>query len=191
MRRHPHVAPRPTIDLGTAQPADSSCGLGSLQDDAGTFTNPIALGADPCVVYHDGFYYWCASENDTAVTVYRSMRLTERGEKVEVWRAPAQGPYSRQLWAPELHRLEGRWYIYVAASSGKNETHRMIVLESVGEAPTSEFRFKAELYTGDDIATGRRNRWAIDGTILEHGGQRYMLWSGWEDDRDVQWLYIA
>ena len=65
------------------------------------------------------------------------------------------------------------------------------MLESMGEDPTSEFRFKAELYTGDDIATGRRNRWAIDGTILEHGGQRYLIWSGWEDERDMQWLYIA
>jgi GH43 family beta-xylosidase len=87
--------------------------------------------------------------------------------------------------------LDDKWYIYVAASNGKNETHRMIVLESVGEQPTSEFRFKSELYTGNEVATGHRNRWAIDGTILEHGGHRYFLWSGWEDERDAQWLYIA
>ena len=66
----------------------------------------------------------------------------------------------------------------------------MIVLEGVGEA-TDEFRFKAELYTGDDIGNYKQNRWAIDGTILEHGGLRYFLWSGWEDDQDEQWLYIA
>jgi GH43 family beta-xylosidase len=156
-----------------------------------TFTNPIAAGADPWVVWHDGFYYWCASENDLGVAVYRSERLTDRGEKIVVWRAPARGPHGREIWAPELHRLDGRWYIYVAASNGKNETHRMIVLESVGEEPTSEFRFKAELYTGDHVATGQRNCWAIDGTILERHGQRYLLWSGWEDERDQQWLYIA
>ena len=156
-----------------------------------TFCNPIAPGADPWVVWHDGFYYWCASENDLGVAVYRSDRLTERGEKIVVWRAPARGPHSREVWAPELHRLDGRWYIYVAASNGNNETHRMVVLESVGENPTSEFRFKAELYTGDEVATGARNRWAIDGTILEHGGERYFLWSGWTGDRDEQCLYIA
>jgi GH43 family beta-xylosidase len=156
-----------------------------------TFTNPIAPGADPWVVWHEGFYYWCASENDLAVAVYRSDRLTERGEKVIVWRAPERGPHSREIWAPELHRLDNRWYIYVAASNGRNETHRMIVLESVGDDPTSEFRFKSELYTGDDVATGQHNRWAIDGTILEREGQRYLLWSGWEDECDQQWLYIA
>jgi GH43 family beta-xylosidase len=155
------------------------------------FSNPIAPGADPFVVFYQGFYYWCSSEDDVAVAVFRSERLTERGEKVIVWRAPARGPHSQQTWAPELYLLDGRWYIYLAASNGRNKTHRMIVLESVGDDPTSEFRFKAELYTGDEIATGACNRWAIDGTILEHGCQRYMLWSGWEDGRDEQWLYIA
>jgi GH43 family beta-xylosidase len=158
---------------------------------ASTFRNPIAAGADPWVVRHDGCYYWCASDGESEVAVYRSERLTEFGEKFIVWRAPATGPLHRQLWAPELHCLDGRWYIYVAASNGRNETHRMIVLESRGESPTSEFRFKAELYTGDDIATGRRNRWAIDGTILERKGARYFVWSGWRDTKDEQRLYIA
>jgi GH43 family beta-xylosidase len=168
-----------------------SVGRQGTRAPAETFANPIAPGADPWVVWHDGFYYWCASENDLGVAVYRSERLTERGEKIVVWRAPARGPHSREVWAPELHRLDGKWYIYVAASNGKNETHRMIVLESVGEEATSEFRFKAELYTGDDVASGQDNRWAIDGTILERDGQRYLLWSGWADERDEQWLYIA
>jgi GH43 family beta-xylosidase len=156
-----------------------------------TFANPVAPGADPWVVWHDGFYYWCASENDLGVAVFRSERLTERGEKVMVWRAPDFGPHAREVWAPELHWLDGKWYIYVAASNGRNETHRMIVLEAVGDSPTSEFCYKGELYTGDEIETGKRNRWAIDGTILERDGQRYLLWSGWEDERDEQWLYIA
>jgi GH43 family beta-xylosidase len=165
--------------------------LRSVAIESRTFTNPIAPGADPWVVFHEGFYYWCASEDDLGVAVYRSERLTARGEKVVVWRAPSTGPHSREVWAPELHRLDGKWYIYVAASNGRNETHRMIVLEAVGEQPTSEFRFKAELYTGDHLDTGERNRWAIDGTILEQRGQRYMVWSGWADERDEQWLYIA
>lgn len=172
-----HAADRPYV-------ADSA-------DAVATFTNPIAPGADPWVIFHGGFYYWCASERDEGVAVFRSEQLTEQGEKVVVWRAPATGPYSRQVWAPELHRLDGRWYIYVAASNGRNESHRMFVLESVGEDPTSEFRLKSELYTGDHLESGARNRWAIDGTILEYRGQRHLLWSGWEDERDEQWLYIA
>jgi GH43 family beta-xylosidase len=156
-----------------------------------TFANPIAPGADPWVVRHGEHYFWCVSDCDLGVAVYRSDSLTDLGEKFVVWSAPESGPYSAQVWAPELHFLDGRWYIYVAASNGKNETHRMIVLESDGEDPTQPFHFKAELYTGDDLAGRTENRWAIDGTVLEHGGCRYMLWSGWQDEKDEQWLYIA
>ena len=158
---------------------------------AATFQNPIAIGADPWVTRHGEFYYWCLSESDLGVAVYRSRSLTSLGEKFVVWRAPKRGPYSAQIWAPELHRLDGRWYIYVAASNGRNETHRMIALESTSDDPTQPFAFKAEFYTGDDVATRRKNCWAIDGTILEHEGRRYFIWSGWADHRDEQWMYIA
>lgn len=156
-----------------------------------SFVNPIAPGADPWVIKFGGYYYWCTSDRDLGVAVHRSCSLTSLGEKSIVWRSPEKGPYSRQVWAPELHRLDGRWYIYVAASNGRNETHRMIVLEGTSDDPTGEFRFKAELYTGDDLRGRTRNRWAIDGTVLEHEGRRYLLWSGWHDERDEQGLYIA
>ncbi|HVS53971.1 MAG TPA: glycoside hydrolase family 43 protein [Opitutaceae bacterium] len=156
-----------------------------------TFQNPIAPGADPWVVWHDGWYYWCLSENMLGVTIHRSRTLTALGEKVAGWRAPRVGPYCAEIWAPELHRIDGRWFVYVAASNGDNATHRMIVLEVAGDHPTGAIEFKAELYTGDDLASGANNRWAIDATPFEHEGRRYLLWSGWADDRDEQWLYIA
>lgn len=158
---------------------------------AATFLNPIARGADPWIVWHGGWYYWCLSEHDRGVAVFRSRSLTELGQKFIVWDAPSRGPHSAQVWAPELHRLDGRWYIYVAVSNGRNETHRMIALESPGDDPTQPFTFKAEFYTGDDPAMQHRNRWAIDGTVLERDGQRYFIWSGWAGEQDEQWLYIA
>ncbi len=172
-----------------------SIGSGAARADIGhaatVFRNPIARGADPWVIQHGGYYYWCLSEGDRGVAVHRSRSLTTLGDKFIVWEAPGRGPYSAQVWAPELHRLDGRWYIYVAASNGHNETHRMIALESPGDDPTQRFAFKAEFYTGDDPSMQRRNRWAIDGTVLAHAGQRYFLWSGWADERDEQCLYLA
>jgi GH43 family beta-xylosidase len=156
-----------------------------------TFTNPIAEGADPWVVQHAGHYYWCSSGSNRSIVVSRSDRLTSLGEKFTVWRAPETGPHSREIWAPELHHLDGRWYIYVGASDGKNKNHRTIVLESATDDPTSNYAFKGELYTGDHLDTKTDNRWAIDATILELKGKRYVIWSGWEDERDEQWLYIA
>ncbi|MDR0352992.1 MAG: family 43 glycosylhydrolase, partial [Opitutaceae bacterium] len=119
---------------------------------ANTFTNPIAIGADPWLVRHDGAYYCCQSENDLGVAICKSTSPASLGERRVVWRAPAKGPHSKQIWAPELHFLDGRWYVYVAASNGDNATHRMIVLESATNDPLGAYVFKAELYTGDNIA---------------------------------------
>jgi GH43 family beta-xylosidase len=155
------------------------------------FRNPLLKGADPWVVRHEGAYYWCFDEKNLGVAIHRSTRLTEPGEKTLVWHTPATGPHSRQLWAPDLHFLDGRAYVYGAASDGHNATHRMIVLESVTADPLGAYTLKAELYTGDNLAGKTNNRWAIDGTVLELAGRRCFIWSGWEDERDVQWLYIA
>jgi len=162
-------------------------GIGSLAAAPCEFANPIARGADPWVVRHGSHYYWCQSERNLAVAVYRSERLDDLGAKFIVWKAPPSGRYSKEFWAPELHSLDDRWFIYVAASDGENRNHRMIALEA--DAPTGPFAMKAELQTGDTL--GATNRWAIDGTILERDGKRYFIWSGWEDEQDVQYLYIA
>ncbi len=159
--------------------------------DAGMFANPIAIGADPWIVRHEGSYYWCQSENDLGVAICKSGTPVALGERHVVWRAPGKGPYSKQIWAPELHFLDGRWYIYVAASNGANANHRMIVLESATDDTLSGYTFKAELYTGDNIAKKTKNRWAIDGTVLTLHGKRYFIWSGWKGVRDEQWLYAA
>lgn len=176
----PHLAPRLASVRSPKNPAAGA-----------TFQNPIAPGADPWVVQHDGWYYWCLSENMLGVAIYRSASLTSLGEKISVWQAPRVGPHCAEIWAPELHRIDGRWFVYVAASDGRNETHRMIVLEAEGEHPTGPLRYLSELYAGDHLRSGTGNRWAIDATVLDHGGRLYLLWSGWKDDKDQQWLYIA
>ncbi|MBX9585470.1 MAG: glycoside hydrolase family 43 protein [Gemmataceae bacterium] len=152
---------------------------------------PVALadGADPWVIRHtDGLYYLTATTGDD-VTVWRSPTLSglARGERKVVWRPPADGPYSRDLWAPELHHLDGQWYVYVAADDGDNANHRMYVLENPAADPfAGEFTLKGK------IADPQSDRWAIDGTVFEYAGRRYFVWSGWEGDGDVrQDLYVA
>jgi len=161
-----------------------------------TFTNPIGIGADPFITRHNGAYYWCQSENNLGVAICKSDTPAALGKRRVVWLAPAAGPHSKEIWAPELHFLDRRWYIYVAASDGRNATHRMIVLESATDDPLGSYTLKSELYTGDNIdenngENNTTNRWAIDGTILTHRGKRYFIWSGWETTRDRQYLYAA
>lgn len=181
--------------LSPVRPASSTPAASSASwsvESPEEFQNPIAAGADPWVIKHEGWYYWCLSEDMRGISIYRSTTPVSLGKKIAAWRAPRVGPYSAEVWAPELHFLDGRWYVYVAVSDGRNETHRMIVLEVIGDALlNARFRIKGELYTGDDVATGENSRWAIDGTVLAHADQRYLLWSGWETERDEQYLYIA
>ena len=101
------------------------------------------------------------------------------------------------MWAPELHRIGERWYVYYAAGrAGPPYIHqRSGVLESVGGDPMGPYVDRGMLDTGDEIATLAENKWAIDVNVAQLGGQTYAVWSGWEreagTDRTPQHLYIA
>ena len=106
-------------------------------------------------------------------------------QSIMVWTAPQGTDYSEQIWAPELHQISGRWYIYVAASNGNNATHRMHVLERDAVDPFGSFVYKGKIAASTD-------RWAIDGTAFEWQNKWYFVWSGWPGFSDGQQnLYIA
>src|SRR5947207_9270336 len=82
-----------------------------------TFTNPLLpTGPDPWVEYKDGWYYYM---NTTAknLTVWKTRNVVDlkSAQKKIVRTLPATGPYSHDIWAPEIHFLRGKWYIYFAA----------------------------------------------------------------------------
>ena len=170
------------------------------QVQACTFTNPLASGADPWVVRQGGFYY-LVQARDRSIRVSKSAKLSEvvKGGGVTVWTAPDTGWNRTNIWAPELHYIDGRWYIYYAAGrAGPPFIHqRSGVLQSVGEDALGPYVDRGMLYTGDSIQTGTSssNRWAIDLTVGRINGQTYAVWSGWEQDattdRTPQHLYIA
>ncbi|HPC35374.1 MAG TPA: glycoside hydrolase family 43 protein [Candidatus Marinimicrobia bacterium] len=152
-----------------------------------TFTNPVvADGADPWVIQYQNFYYYCFSTGDR-IWISRSRNLHEIGlaEQKLVWQPPKGNPWSEELWAPELHFLNNKWYIYVAADDGANENHRMYVLESDNINPQSQYTLKGKIADSSDC-------WAIDGTVLEYKDRLYFVWSGWAGNVNVQQnLYIA
>lgn len=153
-----------------------------------TFTNPLLTsGADPWVEQKDDWYYFTHTTGRD-LRLYRTKKLSElaNAERKTVWTPPAAGMNSKQIWAPEIHYLDGKWYFYYAADDGLNENHRMWVLENDSEDPfTGTWVDKGELRLPDD-------KWAIDGTVFEHDGQLYFLWSGWEGDVNLQQdIYIV
>ena len=165
--------------------------LGPARAGVGCFTNPLFPGADPWVVRHDGWYYHCQAGPGGRLEVARSRSPVRRGQPRVVWTPPPRGWNRAQVWAPELQFVRGRWHLYYAASDGRNCNHRMGVLRAATNDPQGPYEDAGPLYTGDDVASGRNSRWAIDGTVFELRGRLYFLWSGWEDERDVQHLYLA
>ncbi len=150
--------------------------------------NPILpSGADPWVVRGGDHYYLCQSRRG-GLWVNRSTRLQDIGQNnwKRVWTPTPNTAYSKELWAPELHRVMGKWYIYVAADDGDNHNHRMIVLEGTSDDPQDPFLFKGKIATPSD-------RWGIDGTVLQMpDGRLFFIWSGWDGSENVaQHLYIA
>jgi GH43 family beta-xylosidase len=145
-------------------------------------------GADPWVIREDGRYYMTYTTGNSVVLVRsRTLSGLGAGERRVVWRPPAGGPASRDIWAPEVHRLCGKWYVYVAADDGKNENHRMFALENDRADP-----FEGTFELRGKIAPPGDDHWAIDGTAFEAAGRLYFLWSGWPGYEDVeQVLYIA
>ena len=153
-----------------------------------TFVNPLLdSGPDPWVEQKDDWYY-VTHTTGRDLRLYRTKKMSDlrNAEFKVIWTPPATGMNSKQIWAPEIHYLRGKWYFYYAADDGNNETHRMWVLENAADDPfTGTWVDKGELELPDD-------KWAIDGTVFDHGGKLYFLWSGWEGDVNVrQNIYIC
>ena len=182
------VAKTPVIGANAASipPLQSTTTAASTSN---TVTNPVVVsGADPWVIRWQGNYYFAQSRGSRGVWINRSKRLQEIGTNQwkQVWTPPPGTAYSREIWAPELHRIDHKWWIYVAADDGKNENHRMYVLEGSSDDPQASFTLKAKIAAPTD-------RWAIDGTVLQMpDGKLYFIWSGWEGFENIaQHLYIA
>lgn len=141
-----------------------------------TFCNPVIDedAGDPWMVAHGGWYYFTATVDDGGVQLWRSRRMTDwrEAERKRVWTAPSEGPMSREIWAPELHWLRGRWYIYFTATDGPNERHRMFVIQSQGNDPWGPYGEAERVQPGNE-------GFAIDGSVLEMpDGRLYWMWCG-------------
>ncbi|MDQ2826838.1 MAG: glycoside hydrolase family 43 protein [Actinomycetota bacterium] len=145
-------------------------------------------GQDPWVITHDGALLLVQSAGgNRRIVVKRFTDLDRMDRNVEtvIWAPGGADGHSQQLWAPELHHIDGRWYVYYAASDGRAANHRMYAL--VADDPLGPYRALGQVRDPD------HDGWAIDLTVFSHAGQLHAVWSGWEGPEDgfPQNLYIA
>ena len=169
--------------VSTASPVSASA-----PSSAPSVVNPLLpAGPDPWVIVRDGVYYYMnTTGSNLTICKTRHLGALASAAKKVVWTPPSSGPYSHEIWAPELHFLNGKWYIYFAADAGTNQSHRVWVLENPSPDPMQgAWVMKGKLADPDD-------RWAIDPTVFENRGRLYAAWSGWEGETNgVQSIYIA
>lgn len=156
-----------------------------------SFQNPLNTNGkpDPYVAQKDGYYYFLSTKgNKIAITKTPSMSLLAAMPETTVWTPPTGTDHSSDIWAPELHFLSGKWYIYFAADdTGGDDNHRMFVLENPNADPTTgTWTFKGKIFDSSD-------QWAIDGSVLTIGTNNYFIWSGWENvaTKFKQYIYLA
>ena len=166
----------------------SACSIQKGQTERVTFTNPLLpSGADPYSFYKDGYYYYTHTTGKSLdLWKTKNMADLKTAQHKTVWTPQPGTMYSKQIWAPQIHFIKGKCYMYFAASDGNNSNHRLYVVENESADPMEgQWVLKGKVADVTD-------KWAIDADVFEHKEQLYMIWSGWEGDVNGQQnLYIA
>jgi GH43 family beta-xylosidase len=155
-------------------------------------TDPlIRQRADPFIVRHtDGFYYFTASHPDYDRIILRRSQMIEGlavADEKTVWWKHETGPMGAHIWAPEIHFIDGKWFIYFAAGEAEQIWNiRMYVLENASPSPLEgEWTERGQIKT-------KWESFSLDATTFAHRGTRYLVWAqrdpSVENNTD---LYIA
>lgn len=163
-----------------------------------TYNEPwILQRADPYVYRHtDGSYYFTASVpayDRIAIRRADSLAGLKDAQEVTVWTKHDTGIMSKHIWAPELHYLDGKWYIYFAGGDVDDIwAIRPYVLECADEDPlTGTWVEKGKMRcAGEDEFSFRA--FSLDATVFENKGEHYYVWAEKVGvGRQISNLYIA
>lgn len=113
------------------------------------YINPLIIQrADPQIYKHtDGYYYLSASVpayNLIELRRAKTLNGLAHAAPKTIWRKHQTGEMSQLIWAPELHYINEKWYIYFAASKTTEFDvngmfqHRMYVLECKAVDPMAD-----------------------------------------------------
>lgn len=155
------------------------------------YINPLVYQrADPfCYKHSDGFYYFTATvPSYDYIELRRSKTLNGLGtanSKI-IWKQHKTGEMGSHIWAPELHFIDGRWYIYFAAGLAEHIWHIRPYALVCEEADPMEGEWK-ELGR-IDVGT---ESFSLDMTAFSHRGRQYNIWAQTLSENDNSCLYIA
>ena len=162
------------------------------------FDNPLLRQrADPHAFLHeDGQYYVSATVAEwdrIEIRRTRDLNALDSAQTRVIWRKHASGPMSAHVWAPEIHFIDGKWYVYFTASRADAiwEVRPYVLMNESADPFTGEWKEMGRLETGWDS-------FSLDGTTFVHRGKRYFVWTQrgrtpeetWKEGKGTN-IYIA
>lgn len=149
-----------------------------------TFVNPLGSEGhpDPCIVWceKDRCYYGISTSGqpslwgDDRIIMHKAENFCDlfvNSESKVIYKADAKDETFGYLWAPELHYIDGKWYIYTSCQmSDENTVKHVIVLEAKNDSPFDGFNFLGHI---------NRNVFSIDPSVYvdEETGKMYICCS--------------
>ena len=163
------------------------------------YINPLIVQrADPFIYKHtDGYYYFTASVPAyNLIEIRRAKTLAGLAHAAPrtIWRKHESGPMSQLIWAPEIHFIDGKWFIYFAAAEttafDKNGMfqHRMFCIECDNPDP---MRSEDDWIEHGQVKTPM-DSFSLDATCFEANDKLYYVWA--QKDPDIKGnsnIYIA
>ncbi len=152
-----------------------SCVLGGVAR-AQTYSNPLDIHstgfgadgpADPCVVEYCGTYYLYPTGNSQDYRVMLSEDLVNwRGGAIAFFVPPGSPWKEGWLWAPEVQRINGRFYLYYSAGNDSG------LHVGVADSDTPQGPFTDRSYNSPLISA-----WSIDSCCLVDGSDLYLYYA--------------
>lgn len=167
------------------------------------FVFPVAYNrADPCIGRWGGKYYFIATndaDGNHTLFVREADTIPELAEAEEhlILDSSTYPEIGGLLWAPEFHEINGRLYIFHAATPGeffREESHVMELREGGNPACREDWSAPRRVVRrdGSDICEAGKEI-TLDMTCFEWKGEWYAVWSQRQFvPKDLgAWLYLA
>lgn len=154
-----------------------------------TYRSPLVYQrADPFVCLHDGMYYFTGSIPQYDCIELRCAKtlneLAFANAKI-IWRKHDSGAQSAHIWAPELHHINGKWYIYFTANSDDDIwSIRPHALVCDGDPMNDEWKEAGRIDVGEDS-------FSLDMTSIVLNGKQYTAWAQTIEKETGSEIFIA
>ncbi len=154
------------------------------------YPNPfIPERADPYITKGpDKYYYFTASypayqnvDSGYDRIILRKSKtvigLKDADEKI-IWLAHKNGNMSKHIWAPEMHFIGGKWYIFFAAGDSENIWNiRPYVLQCTGSDPLNDSWEEKGKMQATESDCNSFTEFSLDMTYFENNGKHYLIWA--------------